>query len=367
MVGGALDRVLAQRLATQRLTGPASPDPVGVVRELLCVQAQDAPLARWSIGQRSTASEAEVRAAIDDGRILRTHVLRPTWHYLAAEDLRWLLRLTSPKVLTGLAGRHRQLGIEPPALREARRVLVEELSGRRPLTRRALAQALIARGLVREGDPLTGQQVGHLLLVAELEGLICSGPMQGWEHSYLLVDEVVPPTRPLDRPAAVRTLVRRFFAGHGPVAVRDLTRWTRLTMTEIAAAVAELGDDLQTDVVAGTELWHAPAAVQQTTRRHDTLLVSTFDEIVLTYRFAGFPRADGHPAGEDVYRFAETGGGIVLDRLRDAGSWRRTAKGTRWLIDVRLADAAGHRWPAIAEAAESMAGWFGATAVLNRR
>jgi len=320
------DRVLAWRLATQRLTGPAAVDPAQVVRELLCVQAQDAPLARAMIALRCDGTDADVRAAVDSGALVRTHLLRPTWHYVAAEDLRWLVALTSPRVESGLAGRHRQLGLDLARIGRGLDVLAERLAGRRFAIRRDLASALVEEGVVIGGQPLSGSQVGHLLLIAELRGLICSGPMAGREHAYALVDEWVPPSRAMPRDEAVVELVGRFIAGHGPVALADLVRWTRLTQGELRGALGVLGSAVIAVAVDAEELWFAPEAALPEVRPAAAHLLSTFDEAFLSYRRVGFPRSSGHPAADRVYRFAEAGGGVVISGLRDVGGLKRTVR-----------------------------------------
>lgn len=330
--------VLALRLATQRLTGPPAATPLAAVRELLCVQAQDAPLARAMIAWRAGTSAAAVTAAVAAGDLVRTHVLRPTWHYLAATDLRWLLDLTSGRVLSSLAGRHRQLGLvglEESALA----VLVQRLSGRAFATRPDLGEALVAAGVLRPG-PLLGQQVGHLLLVGELRALLCSAPLPG-VHRYALVEEVVPKAPVRTRTEAVRELVLRFVTGHGPVALVDLQRWTPLPLAELRPALAAAGDQLRrlerpgpgTD---GTELWHAPAAVLPETRPTRALLLSTFDEAFLSYRVAGFPASPGNPEAASTSRFAEAAGGPVLHDLTDVGGWKRRRVRGRPVLEYRL-------------------------------
>ena len=317
--------VLRARLATQRLEGPPAATPLQVVSELLCVQSQDAPLARSMIALRcEVGTDAGVRASIAAGEIVRTHILRPTWHYVAASDLRWLLRLTSPKVESGMAARHRQLGLQEPRLAAALEVLEARLRGRAFVNRPVLGATLAQAGLLAPEDPLFGQQVGHVLLLAELRGLICSAPLDAAEHSYALLEEVVPAAPERDREQAITELVARFIFGHGPVALSDLMRWTKVTLTEARAAVAGLGDAVERIVVDGEELWHAPASALPTTRPNDAWLLSTFDEAFLTYRTVHLPRSAGHPSGADPYRFAEAGGGIVSLGLEDVGAWKRT-------------------------------------------
>lgn len=327
--------VLLARLATQRLSGPPAANPTQAVSELLCVQSQDAPIARAMIAQRcEPGTEAGVLAAIAAGEIVRTHVLRPTWHYVAAADLRWLLQLTSPKVESGMGSRHRQLGLVEPRVTAALEVLATRLAGRQFANRTVLGATLADAELLAPEDPLFGQQVGHVLLLAELRGLICSAPLDLAEHRYALVEEVVPAAPQRSREDAVTELVSRFVAGHGPVALSDLMRWAKVTLGEARAAVAGLGDSVERVMVDGEELWHSPAAVLPTIRPRDAWLVSTFDEVLLSYRKVPWPRSAGHPLGDDPTWFSESGGGVVILGLEDVGAWKRVRD--RGEVRIRL-------------------------------
>lgn len=330
------DAVLTARLATQRLTGPAASGPGQVVRELLCVQAQDAPLARAMIALRCGGTAADVEAAVARGEIVRTHVLRPTWHYVHAGDLHWLLDLTSAKVESGMAARHRQLGLADSRLDAALGVLAQRLAGRRFADRGAVGAALAEAGVFGRDDPLFGQQVGHVLLVAELRGLVCSAPVPGAVHSYALAEEVLPAPVPLEREQALDELAVRFIGHHGPVALTDLLRWAKVTLTEARAAVARLGDRLGRVEVDGRELWHAPASVLPEDRPCPTFLLSVFDEAFLSYRTVPWPPSQGNPVHASPRRFAEAGGGVVLHHLRDVGGWKRThgRDGVRFSLDL---------------------------------
>ena len=318
------EAVLAARLSTQRLTGPPAASAVEAVRELLCVQAQDAPLAQAMIALRAGTTVAAVQRAVATGEIVRTHVLRPTWHYVAAEDLTWLLELTSPKVESGMAARHRLLGLDPARVSAGLDVIADALGGRNYLTRTEAGAVLTETGLLTAEDGLFGQQVGHLLLLGELRGLLCSAPDERPEHRYALVSEVIGRQPAAGRSDAVAALVGRFVAGHGPVALADLQRWAKVTLTEARAALAGLGDRVARVRVGEDDLWHAPDAVRPEARPTRALLLSTFDEAFLSYRKVPWPRSPHHPAGDDPYRFAEAGGGVVLCDLADVGSWKRT-------------------------------------------
>ncbi len=365
-MAGALDDVLARRLATQRLTGRALERPADVVRELVCVQAQDAPLSRYSIALRTSGGDASVRAAIDAGEIVRTHILRPTWHYVASEDLRWVLELTSAKVESGLAGRHRQLGLDASLIGRGMALLDERLRGRRFATRRDLGPWLAERGPFARDHELFGQRVGHLLMISELRGLICSGPLIDGQHSYALLDEVVAPARPVEREDALRELVLRFVASHGPVAIKDLVRWARLTQAEIKRALETLDDRVDALEVGVDALWFAPETTREPDRPRRAFLLSLFDEAYLSYRIAGFPRPADHPAAGGTERFAEAGGGPVICDLRDVGSWKRKARGGTLDIELTLAGSldAGQR-AEVEEAAYRLADVTGAVAHIS--
>lgn len=328
--------VISQRLSTQRLTAAPFEDPVEAVRLLLCAQAQDPPLARYSLGLRTAnPTDTSVQAALDEGRLVRTHILRPTWHFVAAEDLRWILDLTSAKVESSLAGRNRQLGVDPPTIERAHGELSETLEGRAFQTADQIKERFASVGL-----PERGEIVRHLLLLAELRGLVCSGPLQDSVHTYGLVDELVPPAAPLDRGDAIRRFVHRFFSGHGPASEHDLRRWTTLTLKEIRGGLADVGDGLATVTCSETLLWFDPATSQSGPVRRRVALLPTFDESFLVYRSVGFTRSLGHPRGDEPHSFAEAGGGVVIVDQQDAGWWKRTV-GPAGKMTVRLALATG--------------------------
>ena len=329
-------RVLSQRLATQRLSSAPLARAVDAVRLLTCVQSQERDHAFFSLALRSRrATYAAVRREHDRGAFVRTHILRPTWHFVAPEDLRWILALTSPRVLSSMKGRHRQLGLDDPSILDMGLSLLQGLlHGRHFRTRPELNDEFVARRSPIE----PGQQLGHLLLVAELRGLVCSGPMKGVHHTYALVDEVIAPTPLPDRDEALVELVRRFFTGHGPASVKDFTRWSSLTAKDTRAALAELNGSLEQVEVDGTSLWFDPHNVpRRSPVAPAAYLFPVYDEAVLTYPQLGFPAAQGHPYHEHQDPFWAT---VVHDGT-DVGLWKRSVNGDCVEVDVRLAPELG--------------------------
>src|SRR4029453_2313206 len=167
--------VLRRRLATQRLHEAGLPSAADVVRLLGCAQSQEYAHALWSLGMRTTGLRAaEVQAEFDRGDFLRTHILRPTWHFVAAEDIRWILEVTASRVQKLNQAIYRQQGLDPATLDHGGAVIAEELRGGRYRTRAELGQALADRGLRSQGIGLA-----YIVMNAELQGVICSGPMRG--------------------------------------------------------------------------------------------------------------------------------------------------------------------------------------------
>lgn len=315
-----------RRLVAQRLVGPPLPGPVEATRHLAAVQSQEFAHACYSLALRSEpTTSAEVLAAFDRGDLVRTHVLRPTWHLVAAEDLRWLLRLTSPRVQLRNAHRYRALGLDQRSLDRAAELIVAMLSGGTHLTRAEIGDRLRAAG-IDDG----GQREPYLLMHAELAGLVCSGPMRGRQHTYAVVGERlagVVDDEPAD-PAA--KLARRFVRGHGPVSARDLARWASLTQAGATAALRAVDELAEVDV-AGTTLWLDPGGDPGPPQPH-ALLLPLYDEAALSYTAVIPPQAADHPAAGEEDRVA-----MVVVNGVDVGRWRRVVRGRRVEVTTRLA------------------------------
>lgn len=316
-----LPAVLAQRMVTQRMVGPPLPSAADVVELLTCVQAQEFGHAVWSLGMRSVGNAAEITAAFDAGDLLRTHILRPTWHLVAPADLGWILAATSERVHLRNAGMYRQTGIDPDTVARTRDLLTRMLTGNRSLTRPEIGERLAAEGVARP----TGMRLSYLVMHAELDGLIVSGPLRGSQHTYALAAERLA-GRPVASPDdPVAELWRRFVAGHGPASVRDFARWSSLTLTTARAAAARAADLLESTNVGGEELWMDPDTRlgdqnEMAEAAEAVRLVPLYDELTLSYPRLNFPVSPGHPhpPGEDV-RW-----GSVIAGLTNIGLWKRT-------------------------------------------
>lgn len=350
-------RVLGRRLRTQRLASAPSASAADVVRLLGAVQSQERDQSLWSLALRSReATYASVLGELDSGAFVRTHVLRPTWHYVPAEDVRWLLALTGPRIESGLTARHRELGLDDE--REVARlldVLATALAGGAALTRRELAAALAASEW-----PRSGERLGHLLLLAEVRGLVCSGPTRKSVHTYALMDDVTPPSEPLGNEAAVRQLALRFFLGHGPASVKDFVRWSGLTARETRAALDTIEGLARTEV-DGVTLWSDPDVPRATPAAHRVLLLPTYDELTLTYPSLAFPILAEHPMTDAPGPYMNSWWyGTVLHDGISIGAWKPQWRKDVAAVRTRLSPRCdAEQRQLVAEAVDSVARFLG--------
>lgn len=333
------------RLRSQHLAAPYAGSAGGVVEHLLAVQAENPSQSAWAVGARTAAPDpADLAGLLESGAVLRTHVLRPTWHYVAAADLRWLTELTAPRVRRTFAAT--VAGLEAEAA-----VLLDALAESTPLDRPALADRLEGAG-----RPLTGMQLMLLLADLELQCLVTSGPPVDGVHTYAPFDSRVTGSRSLDRDAALAELARRYVTGHGPATERDLAYWATLTLADVRRGLAAAGDAIASFEHDGRTFWHAPD--QSPPARVDPAghLLQILDEMYRGYQDSRrvLDVAGAVPTGrETAIGMALVDGQLVASMKRDLGRDRVTftlAPYASWT------PACG---PAVAEAAARYGGFLG--------
>jgi len=275
----ALD-ITRTRLRNQRLSGGRCQRPEDVVRWLGAVQAQDYAGAKWALGLRmQRVRDADIEAALSDGRILRTHVMRPTWHFVAPEDIRWMLALTAPRVSAAMAPYNRRLELDVTVFRRSQRAMVRALRGGRQLTRQELKVVLQRAGIETDGV----QRLAHIVMQAELDAVICSGARRGKQFTYALLDERVPASRPRPRDEARAELARRYFTSHGPAQVHDFAWWSGLTVTDARAGLMAVESKLARETIDGRMYWFSSSRRTPTAPR-TAYLLPLFDEYLIAYK-----------------------------------------------------------------------------------
>lgn len=323
--------VLAQsRLQTQRLTGRSFSTPAAAVAHFGAVQAQDLLASLWAVGQRvAGATEAAIEQAIEEGTILRTWPLRGTIHYVTPADVRWLLMLTAERTIRGAAGRHRQLGLDEEDFARSREALIGALEGKRRLERHAAYATLEAAGVSTEG-----QRGIHILGRLALEGVLCIGPRQGKQPTFVLLDEWVPQSREISRDEALAELARRYFTSHGPASPADYVWWSGLTLTEARAGLEAIRSELVSEEIESTTYWFAPAGEHTELPTPVAHLLPVYDEYAVGYKdrsaFLSPEYAARPDAGNGIFRPP-----ILIDG-QIVGTWTRKLKKGKVVVSPNL-------------------------------
>jgi hypothetical protein len=308
--------ILRLRLRHHWLARPPAAKPEEIVRHFGAMQAQDFGMAKWAVGLRgSTLTEADVASAFDAGAILRTHVLRPTWHFVTPADIRGLLRLTAPRIRTAMAYNDRQHGVSPGLLRRTERVIARALRGGRHLTRDGLQVALARHGL-----KLSGVALAHAMAHAELAELICSGPRRGKQFTYALLDERAAAAMVPGRDELLAGLARKYFQSHGPAMAQDFSWWSGLSLADARAGIEALGKGFTGATWEGSEYYFpsdtaaAPAVGALLLPNYDEYLVAYADRELMAGAGGSLPAS----AANLIFKNTIALKGVVV------GTWRRT-------------------------------------------
>ncbi|MFC9560404.1 winged helix DNA-binding domain-containing protein [Agromyces sp. NPDC056965] len=306
------DRDLARwRLHSQLLAAPVS-TAEDVVRALTAVQAENASQSAWAVATRtSSPRQGDLADAPADGRVLRIHVLRSTWHYVHADDALWLQELTAPRVLPIFAQQLQPLAGRLGSLGDAIEAMLAEAPDR--------TRGDIADGLADRGEQLTGQQLMLLLGLLEVQSIVCSGAPRDGEHTYARFADRVPGPRRLDRDEALAELALRYFTSHGPATDRDLAYWATLTVTDVRRGIAAAGDRLDSFEHDGRTFLHAPGEAPTAAAPAGHLL-QVLDEMYRGYQDSRWAiDADGV-----VPRARETAIGMALVDAQLVAGMKRT-------------------------------------------
>jgi winged helix DNA-binding protein len=327
-----MDDIARRRLANQHLTAATLTTPADVVRRLGAVQAQDYAAAKWAVALRTRgAVDGVVEQALTDGSIIRTHVLRPTWHFVAPADIRWMLALSAPRVKAAMAYYDRNLELDDAVFRRSNAAIASALRDGKELTRAELAQVL-RRARV---DVTSSQRLGHLVMRAELDGVICSGARRGKQFTYALLEERVPPAAALDRDEALLELARRYFATRSPATANDFAWWSGLTVADATKGIQMAGSTLEREIVDDQTYWLDASRQPRGKTPSAAHLLPNYDEY-----FIGFK--DRSAIGQRLNSSDLVTGGdaltahvIVVDGQL-VGGWKRRLTKNAVIVDLTL-------------------------------
>ncbi|WP_153799248.1 winged helix DNA-binding domain-containing protein [Foetidibacter luteolus] len=316
--------IITCRLINQQIAATNCKTPEDVVKWMVAMQAQEYAMAKWAIGLRlEKASDTLVEACFNEGKILRTHLMRPTWHFVSPEDIRWLVALTAPRVNAINAYYYKKWELDNSVFKRSNNCLVKALQGGNMLTRTQLQDALAKAKIKADGVRLAS-----ILMKAELDAIICSGQRIGKQFSYALLEERAAPVKALSRAEALNKFVAQYFTSRGPATLQDFAYWSGLSMQDAKDAASFLPSNFEKITINKQEYYFIPGdikAMQETVRKNSnriTFLMPDYDEYGMSYK----NREAMAPKGKSVKLADSTPApyhSIVLNGLM-AGGWQKT-------------------------------------------
>lgn len=313
------------RLHNQQLVNPEFKTVQSLVSHFGAIQAQDYPMSLWAVGSRLPGTTYEsVEKALDAGDIVRTHVLRPTWHLAAAEDIRWMLELTGQTILRQFNAMNVKIGLDAKTFSKSTDLIVKALEGGNHLTRDEIVEILNFNG-IRTNE----YRNIHILAHAELHSVICSGKRKGKDHTYALMDERIRKTKPFDKDEALAELAKRYFTSHGPASQKDFLWWSGLSVSDSKRAIELNRDWLAVKEYNGQAFYWKEAAVSGV--QNHLLLLPAFDEYLISYK-------DRTPSIDErhmPHAFTKNGifKPIIVLNGQVVGIWKRTVKKDKVIIE----------------------------------
>jgi Winged helix DNA-binding domain len=309
--------ILNIRLSNQQIAQSNFDNPVEVVRWMGAMQAQDYGMSKLAVGVRlPIATDKQVEAAFNAGKIIRTHVMRPTWHIVAAEDIRWMLELTAPNLDKAADSYFRKLGLDVTFFKKSNALIAQLLQGGNEMTRTEILGALEKQGIVTNG----------LLIMykAEIDRIVCNGAMRDKQFTYALFDAKVPPGKPIPRDEAIARLTKRYFLSHAPATLKDFCWWSGLSVGDAKKGLEMVKPDFISETI-GTETYYFHTAHANTKNLKDTFrLLPAFDEFLIGYK----DRTAAIRLEHQPKAFTKNGifHPIIVENGQVIGTWKKTIK-----------------------------------------
>lgn len=318
------------RLVSQKLykTSPISPQEI--VKHLGAMQAQDYSMAKWAIGSRCDSTEAVIEEAINSAEIIRTHILRPTWHFVSADDIYWMLDVSAPQVKRFTASAAKKYGYDAKKLDQTNSKIEKLLSGNNHLMRDEIMDELDIKK-TSSADFLSAA----IMMNAELDGLVCNGRMKGKQITYALLEErVTKPKSKLTKEEGLAKLALKYFVSHGPASVLDFSWWSGFSPTICQNAINAIKLRLNSIEIGGQIYWFGTDSSDENNFRESVHFLPAFDEILIAYKTREVSILQEHQSKT----FTNNGifKPIILENSKVIGMWKRTIKKDHTKIETQF-------------------------------
>lgn len=318
------------RLVNQKIASTQFKTANEVVSWMGAMQAQDYTMAKWAIGIRLlNPANDDIERSIDNGEIIRTHLMRPTWHFVSADDIYWILELSAPKILTSVKSRNVHLELSETIFKKTNRIIEKALTTEPNLTREELA-----REIHKAKIPTDNNRLSHILFTAELNGIICSGRKKGGKLTYALLSERVPEKKVYTRDEAMATLAKRYFISHCPATEKDFMWWSGLSATEAKKALESVKSGFISETIGSDKYWMTELFSKTRGKKTSLYLLPAYDEYLISYkdRSASLPLLHNKRTVSSNGIFYP----VILHNGQVIGVWKRLTKGERVIIEPKF-------------------------------
>lgn len=317
------------RLASQQISATKFKKVKDLVHWMGAMQAQDYAMANWAIGVRLPGiTEKHIVSAMNEGEIIRTHLMRPTWHFVSAEDIYWMLELSAPYIKSSLKSRHKELELTDTILKKTNAIIEKSLSNKDCLTREELVHEFTKAKIATDNN-----RASHLLFIAELEGILCSGPVIGKKQTYALLEKRVPKTKTLKKDEALAKLAQKYFLSHCPATLQDFTWWSGLSNPDARKALEMIKSSLVPEVINGQTYWF-PNSITIPKQDKSVYLLPAFDEFIISYKDRSATLKTEHHtksiSSNGIFR------PVIVINGQVAGLWKREIKKDKVNIEADL-------------------------------
>ncbi len=316
------------RLQNQQIAFPGFTNVKEIVNRMGAMQAQDFAMAKWAIGVRMPVStERIIEEAFNNGDILRTHLLRPTWHIVSADDIYWILNLTAHRIKNSLKPRNNRLGLSTKVLSKSNLIIEKALLENGQLTREEQVERLNAAKISTDEN-----RASHIFLNAELEGIICSGAIKKGKPTYALLENRVPIKKYFSRDESLTMLAKKYFSSRSPATIRDFTWWSGLSTKDVRIAVENIKQDFTTVSLRNQNYLVDNNCRINVNGKGSVFPLAAFDEFIISYS----DRNDVLPSenvGKAIMKNGMFKATIVVDG-QVAGIWHRTIKKENVIIEA---------------------------------
>ncbi|QHT68121.1 winged helix DNA-binding domain-containing protein [Rhodocytophaga rosea] len=244
------------------------------------MQGQEYTQTKWGLGLRLPQhTDNDIESELNEGKILRTHLLRPTWHFVSSNDIYWLLKLTAPRVHTSNAYMYRQMELSDKVFNQCNDILITTLEGAKHLTREAINEEFKKHKIIAKGHRLS-----YIMMNAELEGIVCSGARQGNQFTYTLLEERVKHKNSLDKDEALAQLSIRYFNSRNPATVKDFATWSGLTIGDCKKGIGMIKKSLHKEIIAQQEYFLNPDTSLPDKQLGKIHFLPIYDEFIMGYK-----------------------------------------------------------------------------------